>query len=86
VSHRHDSAESSCRRVFDLLSEFVDGELSPEERASLSLHLQACPPCEEFLKTFEAARALGRECLLENMPIELKDRLRAYLRERIPRP
>jgi anti-sigma factor (TIGR02949 family) len=86
MSHRHDSAASSCRRVFDLLSEFVDGELSPQERSSLSLHLQACPPCEEFLKTFEAARALGRESLLEKMPPELKERLRAYLRERIPKP
>ena len=83
MSHRHESGEATCRQVFDLLSEFVDGELAPEERNALAVHLRACPPCEEFLKTFEAARSLCRQSLLENMPSELKDRLRAFLREQI---
>jgi len=83
VSHQHESGESTCRRVFDLLSDYVDGELSPEDRASLMRHLQACPPCEEFLKTFETARSLCRESLMEKMPSELKERLRIFLRERI---
>jgi mycothiol system anti-sigma-R factor len=83
MSHQHDPSEPTCRQVFELLSDFVDGELSVKERESLGRHLDACPPCEEFLKTFETARSLCRESLLEKMPSELKDRLRSFLREQI---
>ena len=79
----HSHGDPTCRRVFELLSEFVDGELSREERESLAVHLQACPPCEDFLKTFQAARELCRQSLMETMPEEMKSRLRAFLRERI---
>jgi mycothiol system anti-sigma-R factor len=83
MSHEHGPSEPTCRQVFDLLSDFVDGELSAEERESLGRHLDACPPCEEFLKTFETARSLCRESLLEKMPKELKDRLRSFLRQQL---
>jgi mycothiol system anti-sigma-R factor len=83
MSHEHGPSEPTCRQVFELLSDFVDGELTVEERESLGRHLDACPPCEEFLKTFETARSLCRESLLEKMPPELKDRLRSFLREQI---
>jgi anti-sigma factor (TIGR02949 family) len=81
MSHHH--TEAGCRQVLELLSEFVDDELSSAERESLARHLNACPPCEEFLKTFQAARALCREALMERMPEELKERLRAYLNRQI---
>ena len=83
MTHQHGPGEPSCRQVFDLLSEFVDGELSLAEREALKQHLEACPPCEEFLKTFETARSLCRETLLQNMPGELKVRLRSFLRDQI---
>ena len=79
----HCPGETGCRQVFELLSEFVDGELSHSERETLARHLDACPPCEEFLKTFQAARTLCREALLEKMPEELKERLRTFLSREI---
>ena len=82
MSHRH-TDEPGCRQVLELLSEFVDDELSAVERESLARHLNACPPCEEFLKTFQAARSLCREALMERMPEGLKERLRAYLNREI---
>jgi anti-sigma factor (TIGR02949 family) len=83
MSHEHRREEPTCREVFDLLSEFVDGELAVPLRESLSRHLSACPPCEEFLKTFQIARSIGRESLMEDMPDELKARLRSFLRDQI---
>ena len=83
MSHQHGPGEPTCRQVFDLLSDFVDGELSPQERQALQHHLECCPPCEEFMKTFQTARTLCRESLVEKMPGELKDRLRSFLRDHI---
>ena len=76
-------AGPGCREVFELLSDYVDGELSPETRGALEEHLGACPPCEQFLKTFQKTRALCRESLLEEMPDELRTRLRSFLKDRI---
>lgn len=83
MSQSHHPGDPTCRRVFELLSEYVDGELSREERESLAVHLQACPPCEEFLRTFQAARELCRQSLMEKMPEEMKSRLRAFVRDRL---
>jgi mycothiol system anti-sigma-R factor len=85
MSHSHDKSQSNCREVFELLSEYVDGELDVERSAALARHLSACPPCERFLKTFQTTRALCRESLMEEMPEELRARLRAFLRTRIPK-
>lgn len=83
MSGIHGPGEPTCRRVFELLSDFVDGELSSEDRESLAGHLHACPPCEEFLRTFQAARTLCRQSLMEKMPDEMRQRLRTFLRERL---
>jgi mycothiol system anti-sigma-R factor len=83
-SHGHGPCAPGCREVFELLSDYVDGELSSETYEALSRHLGACAPCEEFLKTFQKTRALCRESLMEEMPDELRSRLRAFLIARIP--
>ena len=83
MSHSHSSGETCCREVFDLLSDYVDGELDPATRESLARHLEACPPCESFLKTFEKTRALCRDSLMVRMPEELRERLRSFLRDKI---
>jgi anti-sigma factor (TIGR02949 family) len=84
MTHRHDGADPTCKEVFDLLSDYVDGDLSPALREALARHLGACPPCDHFLKTFQKTRALCRENLMEEMPEELRSRLRIFLRGRIP--
>ena len=84
-SHGHGPCGAGCREVFELLSDYVDGELSPETCEALKRHLGACAPCEEFLKTFQKTRSLCRESLMEEMPDELRSRLRAFLMARIPK-
>jgi len=83
VTHSHSSGETCCRDVFDLLSEYVDGELDSATRETLVRHLDACPPCERFLRTFQKTRALCRESLMVQMPDELRERLRSFLRDKI---
>ncbi|MBK7401404.1 MAG: zf-HC2 domain-containing protein [Myxococcales bacterium] len=48
---------STCRHIIEeLLSGYVDGELPPRTAQQLELHMQACPPCAAFLRTFMASR------------------------------
>ena len=41
-----------------LLSRYVDGELSPEERTRVDEHVAACTPCRELLQIFQKNESL----------------------------
>jgi hypothetical protein len=71
----------SCSDVLARLSDYVDGELSSEERARVETHLRGCDGCArfggEFRATVEALRA-HLEGAAE-VPRDLTERLRAAL-------
>ena len=38
-----------CERIEDLLSPYLEGELSPEERSAVESHLKTCESCSKLL-------------------------------------
>jgi anti-sigma factor RsiW len=42
------SALSSCQRISELLSGFLDGELTISQHWEVKLHLEACAACAQF--------------------------------------
>jgi hypothetical protein len=46
----------SCPQYKDLISGYLDGELSPDQRQRLENHLQTCPVCAEELRQFTAMK------------------------------
>ncbi|MDD5210180.1 MAG: zf-HC2 domain-containing protein [Elusimicrobiales bacterium] len=44
----------SCTEVGQKLSAYMDGELSPEDRAGLKAHLDKCPACSAELLSYSA--------------------------------
>lgn len=37
-----------CDAVLAVLSDYIDGQLSPEKVAAIETHLRGCPECERF--------------------------------------
>jgi len=72
----------TCKESVELLMSFLDGELAPDEEQKLEEHLQACPPCVDFLRTYRATPSLCRRALSRQMPQELADRLTDFLRQK----
>lgn len=72
--------EPECSSVFARLSEYLDGELSPEECARFEQHIAACAPCVEFVeslrKSIEAAHRFHSPAAPEHVPAEVEERLR----------
>lgn len=67
----------TCKRFEELLSAYVEGELSAEERSEMDGHIAACPACAELLAFFrEAGEALAGFPEIEPEP-ELMSRLYA---------
>ena len=72
----------TCKESIDLLLDYLDGTMSDEQARHLEEHLAACPPCIDFLRTYRATPSLCRRALQKQMPEELSQRLKEFLRQK----
>jgi anti-sigma factor (TIGR02949 family) len=79
-----------CDDVDRVMTPFVDGEISPEDRAAVEAHLERCPPCrhrasaEATARDVIRSRASGiREQATVQGPLDLKARCAAAARARV---
>lgn len=89
-------AKSEHRRAQELLSAYIDGEVSPSERALVEAHIKGCPQCQRELASLRMTAgvlrhmpslALPRSFILREVPgqrrasgLATSDRAWAYLR------
>jgi anti-sigma factor RsiW len=71
-----------CTEVLADLSDYIDGQLTPERRGQIEAHLRACAACERFGGRFGAAVAALRRTLTDAEPLDdgVSERLRRRLR------
>lgn len=55
----------NCQQCIDFLADYLDGELPAEQRDFFEKHLTMCPPCKEYLESYQRAIQLGRKCECE---------------------
>jgi len=67
-----------CQQAVELMSDYLEGALSPGDTARLEIHLADCPHCREYLsqmrRTIEKTRALSHADV-DAMPADVRDRL-----------
>lgn len=69
-----------CRDVLVHLSDFMDGELSPELAEQITAHLAECDWCERFGDRMGAVVGRLRGALAEDVPADVVARLRNRIR------
>jgi anti-sigma factor RsiW len=69
----------SCREVVEIVTDYLDGALAPEDRARMETHLEACPPCATYVEQIRTTRRLAAEAELDQHPD--RDALLAAFRE-----
>jgi mycothiol system anti-sigma-R factor len=78
--------ETSCEDVLAEVWLFLDNECDREQRQVLQQHLDECGHCLERYGIEEHIKELlHRKCGGEHAPLELRDRLRASIREAVLR-
>ncbi len=56
-------SKEDCRKFFEKISEFIDGELDAKERTIIEEHIKECEPCLKYVDSIKKVK----ECLkLEN--------------------
>ena len=56
-----DLPEMPCRELVELVTDYLEGRLSPVDRARFEAHLEACDACRTYLDQFrQTVRTLGR--------------------------
>jgi anti-sigma factor (TIGR02949 family) len=72
-------AGKDCDDLLHELEHFLHGELTPERKAALQQHLEACPPCFETAD-FQAQlkKVIATKCG-EEVPAELHRRIAGLL-------
>jgi anti-sigma factor (TIGR02949 family) len=73
---------SDCSRLVSLLSDYVDGRLPADVRQDLERHLSGCSECTAFVGTFQSTLSLLHSLSEEDLPEELRVRLKAFLDRR----
>jgi len=65
---------SKCKEIENVLSAYLENELSPAESDRITRHLAACPPCRKLKEKMEEI-LLRMADLQEDVPFFLKNRL-----------
>lgn len=70
----------TCQEMTLLLTDYLDGTMPADDRVVLDRHLEACPRCHAFLRTYAATIRLTGMLPCDEIPEELKVRLAALAR------
>jgi anti-sigma factor RsiW len=49
MSAEHDKPDLACQRVVEMVTDYLEGALPPEDAAQLEQHLVLCDPCVQYV-------------------------------------
>lgn len=75
----------TCRELVELVSDYIDGVLSPYDRERFEAHLEVCEPCvtyiEQVRRTIEATGRVTEESLESPAREAMLETFRTWKRE-----
>lgn len=71
-----------CREVVDVLTDYLEGAMPPEQRAALEQHLLTCEGCTNYVEQLRMSIALTGRLQEEDVPPQVMDRILNMFEER----
>ena len=68
-----------CKRIFAMLSEYLDAELPVETCDDLERHLKGCKPCLAYLETLKTTVEVCRRYKIQTIPPPSRKVLKSLL-------
>ncbi len=85
MSLEHKAHGFTCQQLVDFCLEFLDGSLPEGDQREFQRHLGHCSPCVTFFETYRRTPEISREAFALEMPSDVKDAVRSFLRSRYQR-
>ena len=77
-----DGTEISCQEVVEVVTDYLEGKLPPEQAAIFEAHLELCDGCRWYLDQMRITIATVGRIEEEAVPAELHDTVLAAFRNR----
>jgi len=77
-----DGTAISCQEVVEVVTDYLEGKLAPEEVAIFEAHLAICDGCQHYLDQIRITIATVGRIEDEEVPAELRDTVLAAFRHR----
>jgi anti-sigma factor (TIGR02949 family) len=71
----------TCKEVVEIVSDYLEGALSPEDRARFEAHLETCEGCTSYVEQMRETISLTGMLTEEQVPVEQRERLRQAFRD-----
>jgi len=72
-----------CHTYIDLMTEYMEGDLSAEERELWERHFADCEGCKQFFESFRSSVQLVNYLKTQPAPPQVRQRLQNILDERL---
>jgi anti-sigma factor RsiW len=70
-----------CREVVELMTDYLEGALSPEDRARFEDHIAGCDGCRAYLEQLRETRKMAGRLASEPVPESLQAELLKAFRD-----
>jgi anti-sigma factor (TIGR02949 family) len=77
-----DAEDLACQEVVEIVSDYLDGALSADERRRLEAHLESCPGCIEYVEQMREVGGAMRGLARDSIAPERRDALLEAFRDR----
>jgi predicted anti-sigma-YlaC factor YlaD len=71
----------TCKEVVEIVSDYLEGVLSPEDRERFDAHLGVCDGCNTYVEQMRETIRLTGMLSEDQVPVEQRERLRQAFRD-----
>jgi anti-sigma factor RsiW len=68
---------ATCQQVVELVSDYLDGLLDPDNAAAVAAHLEQCPGCREYVQQMQTTTGSLHDLPAEELDPDMTARLMA---------
>jgi len=76
--------KEACKKDFERISEYLDGELDDDICREIENHIRHCPECRKCVDSLRKSIELSKKAAEEEITPDMREHLRAALRDCFP--
>lgn len=82
---RRPLSDKTCKQIADLVYGYVNNQLTPRRKREFEQHLEICPDCISFLRTYQKTVQATGALDVAAMPGKVRQNILTFLRKRLHR-